>query len=140
MRTHTEIGGRMLSLNSSPYLAMAADIARAHHEHWDGTGQWGLTGAAIPDEAQVVGLCDAFDALCHARPWRLAYSLPDALRMLEAEACHRFRPDLVRALVELVKREFWAHSDFFDFLAEEAAANSYVKARAHIDRLLGTHQ
>src|SRR4051812_9385609 len=35
MKMHTDIGGQMLALNSSPYLSMGADIARAHHEHWD---------------------------------------------------------------------------------------------------------
>ena len=73
MKTHTEIGGRMLALNSSPYLAMAADIARAHHEHWDGSGYpGGLKGAAIPSAARITKLCDTDDTLRSRRPYKPA--------------------------------------------------------------------
>ena len=73
MMTHTEIGGRMLALNSSPYLAMAADIARAHHEHWDGSGYpRGLKGEAIPLAARITKVCDTYDTMrCH-RPYKPA--------------------------------------------------------------------
>lgn len=73
MKTHTEIGGRMLALNSSPYLAMAADIARAHHEHWDGSGYpLGLKGEAIPLSARITKLCDTYDTLRCQRPYKPA--------------------------------------------------------------------
>ncbi|MSP96485.1 MAG: response regulator [Betaproteobacteria bacterium] len=73
MKTHTDIGGRMLALNSSPYLAMAADIARAHHEHWDGSGYpLGLRGAAIPLAARITKLCDTYDSLRSRRPYKPA--------------------------------------------------------------------
>jgi putative two-component system response regulator len=73
MKTHTDIGGQMLALNSSPYLAMAADIARAHHERWDGTGYpRGLRGEAIPLAARITQVCDTYDTLRCSRPYKPA--------------------------------------------------------------------
>jgi len=73
MKTHTEIGGQMLALNSSPYLAMAADIARAHHERWDASGYpSGLRGEAIPLAARISQLCDTYDTLRCRRPYKPA--------------------------------------------------------------------
>jgi putative two-component system response regulator len=73
MQTHTDIGSQMLALNSSPYLAMGADIARAHHEHWDGSGYpRGLKGEAIPLAARITQLCDTYDTLRSSRPYKRA--------------------------------------------------------------------
>lgn len=73
MKTHTDIGGQMLALNSSPYLVMAADIARAHHERWDGTGYpRRLKGDAIPLAARITQICDTYDTLRIRRPYKPA--------------------------------------------------------------------
>jgi len=71
MKTHTDIGGQMLGHNSSPYLAMAADIARSHHEHWDGSGYpRALRGEAIPLAARITLLCDTYDVLRSRRSYK----------------------------------------------------------------------
>lgn len=80
MQTHSEIGGGMLALNSSPYLVMAAEIARAHHEHFDGSGYpRGLAGEGIPLPARIVKLCDSYDTLRTRKPYKAAIGHDEAV-------------------------------------------------------------
>ncbi|HSX59382.1 MAG TPA: DUF3369 domain-containing protein [Tahibacter sp.] len=74
MRTHTEIGARLLAGSRRPVLRLAADIAISHHENWDGSGYpRGLHGADIPVAGRITALADVFDALgsrrCYKEPW-----------------------------------------------------------------------
>lgn len=72
MKTHAELGAQMLSQHSSPYLAMAADIARSHHERWSGGGYPNnLKGDAIPVAARITQLCDTYDVLRSRRPYKI---------------------------------------------------------------------
>mgnify|MGYP001565303531 CR=1 FL=1 len=72
MKTHCALGAAMLSHHSSPYLAMAADIARAHHENWDGSGYpHRLNADAIPLAARITRLCDSYDVLRSRRASKL---------------------------------------------------------------------
>ncbi len=107
MKTHTEIGGQMLALNSSPYLAMAADIARAHHEHWDGSGYpKALKAESIPLAARITKLCDTYDTQrCH-RPYKPALDHAGAASSIlvgdsKARPAH-FDPALLAAFSECV--------------------------------------
>ena len=73
MKTHATLGAKMLAHSSSPYLAMATEIARAHHERWNGGGYPdGLRGDAIPLAARITGLCDTYDTLRSPRPHKQA--------------------------------------------------------------------
>lgn len=94
---HTVIGAQILGplLRDAP---MALAIVRSHHERLDGTGlPDGLAGDAIPLEARVVSLADAFDAMTSVRPYRPSLAVARALEELEAHAGRQFDPEVLAA-------------------------------------------
>jgi putative two-component system response regulator len=98
MKQHTEIGHKILSRSHSPRLLVAADIARTHHEKFDGTGYpRGLAGAAIPIFGRITAVADVFDALTSERPYKKAWSVEQASALIERDAGSHFDPDCVRA-------------------------------------------
>jgi putative two-component system response regulator len=102
MRAHTSIGADMLGGTSSALLALARDIALTHHERWDGSGYpAGLSGDAIPLAGRIVALADVFDALTHARPYKPAWTVSDAVAEIQRGGGGQFDPELVDAFTEL---------------------------------------
>jgi putative two-component system response regulator len=98
VRTHTEIGRRILDDSASELIRLAAEIAEAHHEKWDGSGYPnGLAGPAIPLAARIVAVADVFDALTTVRPYKDAMPAEQALRCLEAESAKHFDPECIKA-------------------------------------------
>ncbi len=71
IRQHVVLGHRLLLDAAPDQLALAASVARHHHEAHDGTGYPdGLSGDAIPKEARIIGLCDVYDALRSPRVYK----------------------------------------------------------------------
>lgn len=106
MRDHALLGAQILSGGRSDLMKMAEQIALSHHERWDGRGYpQGLAGVAIPPPARIVAVADAFDALTHVRPYKEAWSLPDALVEIEQERGWQFDPEVVDALVRVQRGE-----------------------------------
>lgn len=106
MKTHTEIGRRVLSLaqdkvNPIPLLSMCIDIAHCHHERWDGRGYpRGLQGEEIPLAARVITLVDAYDAMTSRRRYKEAISHADALAEVRAQTGKHFDPGVVEAFLQ----------------------------------------
>ena len=99
MKRHTVLGGQMLQNAESRLLRLAGRIAIAHHERYDGTGYpYGLKGEEIPLEARIVSVADVFDALVSKRVYKGAWTLPDALAHIQAEAGKHFDPAVVEQL------------------------------------------
>jgi putative two-component system response regulator len=77
---------------------MAETIARTHHEKWDGSGYpYGLTGRRIPLAGRIVALADVFDAMTSKRPYKEAFSIEKANRIIFEERGRHFDPDVVDA-------------------------------------------
>lgn len=98
MKTHAAIGARILAGGHSSLLKMAEEIARAHHERWDGKGYpLGLSGNAIPLSARIVAVADVLDALTHARPYKRPWPVHEALSEVKRQSGHHFDPCVVEA-------------------------------------------
>jgi len=96
MKHHAEIGYEILSKSNTPMFVMAAEIARCHHEKWDGSGYpAGLSGEAIPETARIVALTDVFDALTMKRPYKEPWSVEDSMTELRKNSGNHFEPRLV---------------------------------------------
>lgn len=83
-------------------FALARQIARWHHENWDGTGYPdGLRGEGIPMPARIVRVVDVFDALMSERPYKPAWTLDRSLEELRSMRATGLDPALVDLFVEL---------------------------------------
>jgi len=100
MKRHAELGYELLKDSGSEILQTGAEIALTHHEKYDGSGYpRGLKGHAIPLFGRIVAVADVFDALTSERPYKKAWPLDDALRLLEDGRGTHFDPLCVEALL-----------------------------------------
>ena len=103
MRTHPLAGVSMLPNTPSPYMVIARQIVRSHHERWDGSGYPdGLFGDAIPFAARVVAIADVFDALISRRPYKDPWPLAQAIEAIQSGAGTQFDPRLVDAFLRAI--------------------------------------
>lgn len=102
MRQHPVWGAEILANGDG--FELARRIARWHHENLDGSGYPdGLAGTAIPLEARIVRVTDAFDAMTNRRPYTARRSVEDALEELDRCKGRMFDPDLVALMVRLMR-------------------------------------
>lgn len=103
MRSHTTRGAELLAGSASPLLQLAEVIALTHHERWDGTGYPnGLAGTEIPLAGRICAVCDMFDALCHARPYKHAWPRQLAIDEIRRVAGTHLDPELAAAFVHII--------------------------------------
>jgi putative nucleotidyltransferase with HDIG domain len=100
IQAHTEIGAKMLSGSQSPLVQLAEEIALSHHERFDGSGYpKGLAGEAIPLSGRITAVADVFDALLSERPYKHAWSKPDAIAEIKSLSGSCFDPVVVEAFL-----------------------------------------
>lgn len=96
MKLHAVFGYEILKGSSSRVLQAGAEIARDHHEKFDGSGYPnGLAGKAIPIFSRIVAVADVFDALTSERPYKKAWTLERASEHIKASAGTHFDPQCV---------------------------------------------
>ncbi len=125
MRTHTTLGAEAIERaikeekdqSAFAFLHVAMQIARSHHEKWDGSGYpQGLKGEAIPLPARLMALADVFDALINRRIYKEAFSREDTVNIiLEGKGKH-FDPEVVDAFMKRLQ-------DFMDIATRFADEN-----------------
>jgi putative two-component system response regulator len=133
MKMHAEAGADVLAKSNIPQIQMAEEIARYHHEKWDGTGYpHGLAGEAIPLAARITALADVFDALTHVRPYKLAWSVDSALTEILSVRGTHFDPRLTDLFLGLVSRLVREGVDLDYLLGEAARKSSFNQAKGKI--------
>jgi HD-GYP domain-containing protein (c-di-GMP phosphodiesterase class II) len=101
IETHPLIGEKIVE--PLGFTSQEKDLILLHHERWDGRGYpRGLQGNNIPFLCRVLALVDVFDALTSDRPYRQAFTVPEALAEIEAQAGYQFDPDLSYKFVNLL--------------------------------------
>jgi putative two-component system response regulator len=129
MRTHPEMGAEIIGSHNDDLLRTARILAMTHHEKWDGSGYPGkLKGEEIPLMGRIVAIADVFDALTSDRPYKKAWAIEDAVRIIEEGAGAHFDPGLIgpfkSVLPEMLKiREKYAeeHGALSDLDFKKAA-------------------
>jgi putative two-component system response regulator len=104
MRTHIDIGARILGGSRFDLLGLAREIALSHHEKWDGSGYRGLAGDQIPVSGRIVAVADVFDCLSHERPYKSALPFSHVIDMIVIDRGLHFDPAVVDALLRLAER------------------------------------
>jgi len=123
MMSHTLVGAntiraaRQRMKAESSFLIMAEQIARSHHERWNGKGYVEcLSGEDIPPAARIFSIVDVYDALTTERPYKQAYTHAQAIELMQEERGQRFDPSALDA--------FFRAADKFNAIRAEFADES----------------
>lgn len=110
IRTHTTIGAKILEDirgkgDYNDFLQLSIDIARYHHENWDGSGYpCGKKGEEIPLAAQIVSVVSAYCAMTETRVYREQHHIEETLEIMEADAGTKFNPQIFQILQKIYRQ------------------------------------
>jgi len=104
VKRHSEAGYKIVfNLMSSNTIA---EGFLYHHKHYDGSGYpYGLKGKEIPLYARIISVSDAFDAMTSNRPYGPEISVRAATNELISHKSTQFAPEIVDAIIEVLKEE-----------------------------------
>jgi HD-GYP domain-containing protein (c-di-GMP phosphodiesterase class II) len=139
IQRHTSVGAQILSQCRHPAFRLAEAIAHCHHEKWDGSGYpRGLKGDAIPEAARIVALCDVYDTLTHARPYKCAWTHKATITEIQKRSGTHFDPTLVDQFVPMLNqlRKKFPGDAFDKHLSQAGDESEFLKARDRIHEML----
>jgi response regulator RpfG family c-di-GMP phosphodiesterase len=121
MQTHTTAGADTLKEVSARYpfatgfFHTAIEIARSHHERWDGAGYPDrLAGEAIPISARLVAVADVYDALRSRRVYKPAFSHADSVEQMVEKSPGHFDPALLNVFRQIADQFDRIHHEMTD--------------------------
>jgi HD-GYP domain-containing protein (c-di-GMP phosphodiesterase class II) len=133
---HTTLGAELiLECGNDSSLVLAANIARYHHEHWDGSGYPNrLRGESIPVAARIAAIAIAYDEATHQR----TMNHPEAVQWLKSQSGTRFDPRLVKLFLPMIERLCLVHGDALDAALSVSAPKRTEarEARLHLHDLV----
>ena len=126
LKQHPVIGKRILEpcAGFQQYLP----IVELHHENHDGTGYpWQLADSAIPIEARIVHVADAYDAMTTDRPYRRGMPHETAIDRLRASSGTQFDPTVITAVEQMCGRG-WRGADDWRATQQHPGVVALVRA------------
>ncbi len=137
MQSHTRLGSDAIELAERDvaqplaFLSLAKEIARWHHERWDGSGYPdGLAGDAIPVSARIMAIADVFDALISLRVYKRSMSPAEVRELIAAGRGTQFDPDMVDAFLAAYERFTGIAARYSDGALAEAGTRRLPEAPA----------
>ncbi|PHS56927.1 MAG: hypothetical protein COB17_07750 [Sulfurimonas sp.] len=133
MKTHTEIGRRMLGHSNKSILKAASIISYEHHEKWDGSGYpRGLKGEDIHIYGRITAIADVFDALGSSRVYKKAWPMKDIYDLFEKESGKHFDPNLVSLLLDNLEY-FLAARENIESKEESISLSNFIENFDKVD-------
>lgn len=104
VKNHSTMGANIVK--EVPFLNELYKLILHHHEHYDGSGYpSGLKGEAIPLEARLLHVADAYDAMTSDRPYRSSLGHKEAIRRIIADSGTHFDPAIVTVFLKVAERK-----------------------------------
>ncbi len=120
IKSHTTMGGDILKGRVN--IGLAEDVARSHHERYDGKGYpRGLKGEEISEEARIVAIADSFDAMSSNRVYRKACDTEHIHKELIEGKGRQFDPEFVDVFVEL-----WDNGKLDSIMMDDTEADEEI--------------
>ena len=118
MKTHSLVGAKTLmsiekKSNHNIFIKLGIEIAKYHHERWDGTGYpTGIAGTGIPLSARIVSIMDVYDALISDRPYKVRFSKAKSIKIIEDGKGKHFDPIIADIFLDIARKSqneelFW---------------------------------